>query len=114
VKCDRQTLPIAAIREENPSLRTFFFDGKLNAQPGQFVMLTIFSQGEKPFSILDADEVSFSITIKNIGPFTNRLFQMKVGDLVSIRGPYGKTFTKKQGRISLWWAVAMPHHLCGF
>ena len=99
MKCDRQTLPIAAIREENPSLRTFTFEGKLDAQPGQFIMLTIFSQGEKPFSILDASEDSFSMTIKNIGPFTSKLFDMNVGELVSIRGPYGKTFTQKQGRI---------------
>ena len=99
MKCDRQTLPIAAIREENPSLRTFTFGGRLDAQPGQFIMLTIFSQGEKPFSILDVDAKSFSMTIKNIGPFTDRLFQMQVGDLVSVRGPYGKTFSQKQGRI---------------
>jgi len=99
VKCDRQTLPIAAIREENASLRTFTFDGKLNAEPGQFIMLTIFSQGEKPFSILDVDKNTFEMTIKNIGPFTDSLFKMKVGDLVSIRGPYGRSFTRHSGNI---------------
>jgi len=99
LKCDRQTLPIAAIREENPSLRTFTFSGELKAQPGQFIMLTIFSQGEKPFSILDVDENSFSMTIKNIGPFTDRLFNMGVGDLVSVRGPYGRSYTRQPGKI---------------
>ncbi len=99
MKCDRQTLPIAAIREENPSLRTFTFKGSLNAEPGQFIMLTIFSQGEKPFSILDVDENSFSMTIKNIGPFTERLFKMDVGDLVSVRGPYGQSFKRQSGNI---------------
>ncbi|MBT3228251.1 MAG: dihydroorotate dehydrogenase electron transfer subunit [Candidatus Marinimicrobia bacterium] len=99
MKCDRQTLPIAAIREENTSLRTFTFNGKLNAEPGQFIMLTIFSQGEKPFSIQDVDENSFSMTIKNIGPFTDRLFKMKDGELVSVRGPYGQSFTRKTGNI---------------
>ena len=99
MKCDRQTLPIAAIREENPSLRTFTFSGKLKAEPGQFIMLTIFSQGEKPFSILDVDENSFSMTIKNIGPFTDQLFKMDVGDLLSIRGPYGQPFSRQPGNI---------------
>ena len=99
MKCDRQTLPIAAIREENPSLRTFTFNGSLNAEPGQFIMLTIFSHGEKPFSILDVDENSFSMTIKNIGPFTERLFNMDVGDLVSVRGPYGQSFKRQSGNI---------------
>ena len=99
MKCDRQTLPIAAIREENPSLRTFTLIGKLNAQPGQFIMLTIFSQGEKPFSILDVEENSFSMTVKNIGPFTDRLFNMDIGDLVSVRGPYGQSFNRQSGNI---------------
>ncbi len=99
MKCDRQTLPIAAIREENASLRTFTFHGNLSASPGQFIMLTIFSEGEKPFSILDVDEKSFSMTIKNIGPFTNKLFSMDVGDLVSIRGPYGRSFKRQTGNI---------------
>ncbi|MCF7921959.1 MAG: dihydroorotate dehydrogenase electron transfer subunit [Candidatus Marinimicrobia bacterium] len=99
MKCDRQTLPIAAIREENSSLRTFTFNGQLNAEPGQFVMLTIFSQGEKPFSILDVDAHSFQMTIKNIGPFTSRIFKMKIGDLVSVRGPYGQSFSRKTGHV---------------
>ena len=98
---DRQTLPIAEIREENNSLRTFTFHGPLAAEPGQFIMLTIFSQGEKPFSILDADETGFSMTIKNIGPFTKALFQLKVGDLVSVRGPYGTTFNQPRGKVLL-------------
>ncbi len=99
MKRDRQTLAIAAIREENSSLRTYKFNGNLNAEPGQFIMLTIFSQGEKPFSIMDVDENSFEMTIKNIGPFTDRLFKMKVGELVSVRGPYGKPFSRKPGHI---------------
>ncbi|MEA3288495.1 MAG: dihydroorotate dehydrogenase electron transfer subunit [Candidatus Marinimicrobia bacterium] len=99
MKRDRQTLPIVAIREENVSLRTFTFETSLQALPGQFIMLTVFSQGEKPFSILDVTESSFSMTIKNIGPFTERLFQMDVGDIISIRGPYGQPFSQETGRI---------------
>ncbi len=98
---DRVTLPIAAIRHENYSLRTFTFDFPLKARPGQFVMLTIFGQGEKPFSIQDVTDSSFSMTIKNIGPLTDCLFQMNVGDLVSFRGPYGKSFSTETGRILL-------------
>lgn len=99
MRSDRQTLPIAAIREENSSLRTFTLNTQLHAEPGQFLMLTIFSQGEKPFSILDVDKDSLQMTIKNIGPFTSRLFEMKVGDLVSIRGPYGQAFQRRSGKI---------------
>ncbi|MCF7824894.1 MAG: dihydroorotate dehydrogenase electron transfer subunit [Candidatus Marinimicrobia bacterium] len=99
MKRDRQTLPIAAIREENPSLRTFRFDTQLEAQAGQFVMLTLFGEGEKPFSILDENADSVYITVKNVGPFTNRLFELQVGALVSIRGPYGVAFSLENKRV---------------
>ena len=99
MKRDRQTLPIATIHEENPSLRTFSFNATLSAQPGQFVMLDVYSQGEKPFSILDSAENQFSMTIKNVGSLTHRLFELQAGDLVSIRGPYGKAFSQNRGRV---------------
>lgn len=99
MKRDRQTLPIASIREENSTLRTFYFKAPLDAQPGQFVMLDVFGQGEKPFSILDADNHGFSMTIKNVGALTQRLFQMTAGELVSVRGPYGHFFSHNTGRV---------------
>jgi dihydroorotate dehydrogenase electron transfer subunit len=99
LKSDRMTLPIAAIRDENASLRTFSFDAPLKAEPGQFIMLNVFGQGEKPFSLLDADPQHFSVTIKKLGALTQRLFEHEAGDLVSIRGPYGKSFSKPAGRV---------------
>lgn len=99
MKCDRQTLPIATIKEENSSIRTFTFTSDLQASPGQFLMLTIFGQGEKPFSILDASTSGFSMTIKRLGAFTEELFTMNEGDQVSVRGPYGKTFSESSGRV---------------
>ena len=99
MKCDRQTLPISQIRYENDSIRTFTFNTHLDAQPGQFIMLTIFGQGEKPFSILDASEDTFAITVKALGPFTEELFKLNAGDLISCRGPYGETFSQETGRI---------------
>lgn len=99
MKCDRQTLPISQIHHENDSIRTYKFDTPLHAEPGQFIMLTIFGQGEKPFSILDASQDSFTITVKSVGPFTEELFKLQEGDLISFRGPYGETFTQLAGRI---------------
>jgi len=101
VKRDRLTLPIAAIREENDTVRSFTFQTSLPARPGQFVMLTVFSQGEKPFSIMDVTADSFTLTIKKLGGLTQRLFQMQPGDLVSIRGPYGRSFSENTGRVLL-------------
>lgn len=96
---DRHTLPISAIYQESSSIRTYSFEHTLDALPGQFVMLTIFGQGEKPFSIMDANSTTFSMTIKDIGAFTSRLSLMHPGDLVSFRGPYGKPFSQETGRV---------------
>ena len=62
------------------------------AEPGQFIMLTDFKGGEKPFSISDHGSDFLSVTVKRIGEFTNRLFTLKKGDPVSIRGAYGSSF----------------------
>jgi 2-polyprenylphenol hydroxylase and related flavodoxin oxidoreductases len=55
-------------------------------------MLTDYETGEKPFSLSMLDEEKFSITIKKVGKFTTRLFEMKEGNKLYIRGPYGNVF----------------------
>lgn len=88
----RYTLPIEEIIEETVTVRTFVFRIPLDPAPGQFVMLTDFEGGEKPFSIADYREGRLFLTIKRIGDFTQRLFHRKAGDLISIRGAYGSSF----------------------
>ena len=92
IKDKRRTLPIAGITEETENIRTFTFELNIPAEPGQFIMLTDFNGGEKPFSISDHGNGFLSVTIKRIGEFTSRLFNMKAGDIVSIRGAYGSSF----------------------
>ena len=88
----RITLPISSITEENSTVRTFTFEIDIEAEPGRFIMLTDFRGGEKPFSISDHGKGFLSVTVKKVGNFTSRLFTMKSGDIVSIRGAYGSSF----------------------
>ena len=97
----RKTLPINRIITETREIKTYFFHTKLEAKPGQFVMLTDLDGGEKPFSVADCSEKGFYLTIKKVGEFTKRLFKHDPGDLVSVRGPYGKPFTLKSGKVML-------------
>ncbi len=97
----RTTLKIDKIIEETSDIRTFTFKHDLGAKPGQFIMLTDFEGGEKPFSISDCTKEEFSITIKRIGEFTTRLFQKCVGDYVSIRGAYGSSFFISKNKVLL-------------
>jgi NAD(P)H-flavin reductase len=63
-------------------------------QCGQCAMISIFGKGEAMISIssspLEKDYLQFSI-LKS-GRVTSALHDLKVGDLVGLRGPYGNTF----------------------
>jgi len=86
-------LKISKIVDENPFVKTFYFNFALKSQPGQFVMLWIPGLDQKPFSIAYDNGETFGLTIFKRGPATEKLFGMKVGDRVGISGPYGTSFT---------------------
>ena len=64
-------------------------DGKMeNFKAGEFVFLWIPGVGEKPFSVAIPDPLTF--IIKKRGPFTQAVFEdLKEGDTIMLRGPYG-------------------------
>jgi NAD(P)H-flavin reductase len=72
----RVTLKIAGIEKETNDIKTYSFKHSLNAKPGQFIMLTDFEGGEKPFSISDCTKDDFSITVKRIGEFTSQIMYL--------------------------------------
>ena len=88
---------IKRIVKENDAMKTFFLDGKMDYEPGQFVMLWIPGVDEKPFSLSYDNPIG--ITIEKRGKFTEKLFNMKVGDKIGIRGPYGNGFKIKSNAV---------------
>lgn len=97
----RYTVPIKQIIDECDNVKSFIFDLKMDAKPGQFVMLTHYGVGEKPFSIASNQKDQLMLTIKKFGKFTDELFKLKEGDLLSIRGPYGTYFSQKGQNVLL-------------
>ncbi|MDD4351666.1 MAG: dihydroorotate dehydrogenase electron transfer subunit [Candidatus Gracilibacteria bacterium] len=83
------TLKIARIEKEAAAVRTYWFKHRLDAKPGQFVMLWIPGFDQKPISIAYADKKEFALTVSAIGPATKHLEKMKVGDVLGILGPLG-------------------------
>jgi NAD(P)H-flavin reductase len=98
VKNPYESVPvtITEIVEETPNIRTFRLGPKkvLSFEAGQFVELTVPGKGEAPFtpssSPFDAEKIE--ITIMKVGRVTSALFDLKVGDTLGIRGPYGKRY----------------------
>lgn len=90
VKIDR-------IVEESGTSKSFFFKGRIEYEPGQFIMLWIPGLDEKPFSISYHGEDFFGVTVACRGSFTRNLHQMNVGDVIGVRGPLGRPFTINKG-----------------
>lgn len=63
-------------------------------QPGQFVELSIFGVGEAPISISSSPSKQgfIEVCVRRAGTFTSRLHEMQCGDIVGIRGPFGRGF----------------------
>lgn len=88
----RYYLKVKSVKDENATHRTFEFDNVFSPMPGQFFMLTDYENGEKPFSVSRITDESVFVTIKKLGCFTSAMYNLKAGDRVAIRGPYGSSF----------------------
>lgn len=96
IRCDiPKAIPIKKIIQETPHVKTFVFEHTLNSKPGQFVNLWIPRVDEKPMSIAYDGGKEFWVTMFAVGPFSRSMHTLKVGDLVGVRGPYGKPFDYK-------------------
>jgi len=88
---------IISVQEETPTVKSFTFYDKLcaNAKPGQFAMIWVPGVDEVPMSLstLHPDESHAAITVERVGEATTTLHKMKVGDIVGVRGPFGKGYT---------------------
>ena len=63
-------------------------------QPGQFVFLSAFGIGEAPFGIasIPAHGEVLEFAVQRLGSVTTALHEMGEGDLVGVRGPFGRPF----------------------
>jgi sulfhydrogenase subunit gamma (sulfur reductase) len=79
---------------EREKLFEFALDRPLGHKPCQFVQVSLFGIGEAPISISSSPTVSdtFELCVRKVGSVTTALHNMKVGDRVGIRGPFGNGF----------------------
>lgn len=82
--------PVSDITVENDTTKTLTLAGVLAAAPGQFVMAWLPDVGEKPFSLAGAGPIR--LTVAAVGPFSRRLHDLRVGDMLWLRGPLGRGY----------------------
>jgi len=66
--------------------------------PGQFNMLYVFGVGEIPISISGdpATPNKLTHTTRSVGTVTEAMSKLKTGDVIGVRGPYGKSWPVMQ------------------
>jgi len=80
---------IQEIKKETPSVTTLIFDKQYAARPGQFVMVWISGVDEVPMALSAPDAIS----VQAVGVASIALSNMKVGQKIGIRGPFGNGFS---------------------
>ena len=93
------------LRTENEGVITFKFQSPeiaKESEPGQFLMVWNPGIDEIPISVADASpEGEVEVAIADIGDCTHSLHQKHVGDLIGLRGPYGRVFSLHGERICM-------------
>jgi dihydroorotate dehydrogenase electron transfer subunit len=91
-----RAVPILEVVNEASSMKSLSFTDELTASalPGQFGMVWAPGVDEVPMSLLPRGKDSIvTITVKERGSGTSALLRKRRGDLIGVRGPYGKGFT---------------------
>lgn len=74
------------LRFTEPAMRD-----RYSFQPGQFNMVYLYGAGEVPISIVsDPQDEIFDHTIRAVGRVTDAMARLKPGQIVGVRGPYGR------------------------
>ncbi|MDZ7640684.1 MAG: FAD/NAD(P)-binding protein [Desulfurivibrio sp.] len=93
-------LPISArvseVIRENPRIMTVVLEPPASLpthQPGQFFMVSLPHCGEAPLSIASAPrEAGLRLSVLRVGRLTTAFQQLRVGQQLGLRGPYGRPF----------------------
>jgi len=87
---------ITGVISETPTIKTVRIvpEEPIAFETGQFIELTIPGIGEAPFtpSSRPAMKDIMEITIMNVGKVTEKVHELKNGDIVGVRGPFGKGY----------------------
>jgi len=85
---------------ETPTIKTFILRPRENFvfETGQFVELSLNGSGEAPFtpSSNPAIKEKLAVTVMNVGWLTSKLHQIEKGEILGVRGPYGKGYPLSQ------------------
>lgn len=89
---------IVSVRDLTPMEKLFRIElpngQELGHRPGQFVQVSLLGYGEAPISISSSPTRRgyFELGVRNAGSLTGALHNLRAGDEIGIRGPFGTYF----------------------
>lgn len=93
---ENQYIPIPVrikeIIDETPDVKTYKLEYNAHHHPGQFLEISVLGIGEAPISIASSPTRELEVCIKKMGSVTTALHNLKPGDYIGVRGPYGNPF----------------------
>jgi sulfhydrogenase subunit gamma (sulfur reductase) len=91
---------IKKIIQETPNVKSYVISKPFKKfTPGQFIQVTIPGSGEITLGITSPPKAStLKITVNKVGNVTKKLHELKTGDLIGIRGPYGNGWPKIENK----------------
>jgi len=89
-------MEISDVVSEGKDQKSFFFKHSMECRPGQFIMVWVPGIDEKPMAVSYHSKNEFAFTCHSIGKATKAMLNMKKGDKLGIRGPYGNSFSEKK------------------
>jgi len=87
---------IVEVIEETPTIKTIKFKPQepIGFATGQFIEVTIPGVGEAPFTPSSKSTVKdlMEVTVMKVGKVTEKIHQLKKGDVIGLRGPMGQGY----------------------
>jgi sulfite reductase subunit B len=87
---------VLQVIEETPTIRTFRLrpEEPLLFRPGQFIEMSLPGVGEAPFTPSShwQREDALEVTVMRVGRVTEGLHRLKEGEVVGLRGPFGRGY----------------------
>lgn len=83
---------IIDIIRETGNEYTFRIETNAKVKHGQFFQVSLPKVGEAPISVSAMGDGWVEFTIRKVGKVTNEIFNLKPGDKIFMRGPYGNSF----------------------
>ncbi len=84
---------VKAVLDETSNIKTFVLKPRVRFpfETGQFIELTVPGAGEAPFTPSSSPEIDeeMEVTVMKVGAMTSVLHEMKPGEWVGLRGPFG-------------------------